>query len=307
MDLAPIVLFVYNRPEHTLRVLEALEGNHLANQSKLYIFSDGLKVNASKEDLNNIHYVRKIIKSKNWCKEVFITERIENLGLANSVIKGVSQVVEQYGKVIVLEDDILTGKYFLKFMNDALITYKNEELVFGVTGYKYPTKTAIKKQTYFLPIASSWSYGTWVNRWKQVNFNGCELIEAIESSKLERKMNFGNYPFYQMLKDQINGLNSSWAIRFYASMFLKEKYFLYPNVSLVENIGFDNTGEHCSKDDFFSNIKLYDNQIRVVQMRPNLNQNLVKLFENSFKSREIKNKISVFSRIINKVKRFFSI
>lgn len=291
MNLAPIILFVYNRPWHTKQTLEALMQNELADVSTLYIFCDGPKPDASEGNLNYIKEVRAVIREKQWCKEVIIVERLENLGLANSVIQGVTEVIEKHRNVIVLEDDIVTGTYFLKFMNDGLNIYEKEEKVFGISGYKYPSISEIKEKTYFLPIGSSWGYATWANRWNKVNFNGRELLDTIDRNNLKNKMNFGEYQFYQMLKDQIEGRNDSWAIRFYSSMFLMNGFFLYPNISLVENIGFDNSGIHCGKDDYFSNFKITNEKVPVIKLSNSLNKKVVNLVRQSFKLRNV-NKIA---------------
>jgi len=248
--LAPIILFVYNRPEHTKKTLEALYKNKLANQSELFIFSDGIKKDANKEEIKNIYEVRKVIKSRKWCNNVNIIESEDNKGLANSIISGVSMILNKYEKAIILEDDIVTSSVFLEFMNKNLDFYKDEQQVYGISGYCYPNKK-IKDTTYFLPIGSSWGWGTWLNRWNKINFNAEELLKVVKERKLQKKMNFNGYGFYEMLEAQVSGLVDSWAIRFYTSFFLKGGFFLFPNVSLVKNIGFDNSGVHCSTDNHF--------------------------------------------------------
>jgi len=305
MNLAPVILFVYNRPWHTEQTLEALMLNELADQSTLYIYCDGPKDHASDESLKNIKEVRTVIRKKNWCKEVIIRERTKNFGLAESVIKGVSDVIEKHGRVIVLEDDIVTGKYFLKFMNDGLNIYENEPQVFGVSGYKFPSIKEVKEPTYFLPISSSWSYATWSDRWNKVNFNGNLLLKKIDENKLNEKLDFGGYPFYSMLKDQIKGKNDSWAVRFYASMLLDGAYFLFPQMSLIENIGFDNSGTHCGTDDYFSNVKISNEKIKVNKKNVKLNNRIVLNFRKSFKLRYYKKKRYKKIRIKNILKGLF--
>lgn len=149
MALAPIVIFTYNRPWHTEQTLNALMQNVLADKSTLYIFCDGAKKDASKKDLNSIREVRGIVRANNWCKAVIIIEKDENLGLANSVISGVTEIIQEHGKVIVLEDDIITGKHFLEFMNTGLDCYKDENKVYGVSGYSFPATKRIKDDTFF--------------------------------------------------------------------------------------------------------------------------------------------------------------
>ena len=254
MELAPIVLFVYNRPWHTEQTLNALMKNELANESVLYIYADGPKDNEKEKNFGDIKKVRELIKSKKWCKEIHIIESKVNKGLSNSIIEGVTQIVNKFKKIIVLEDDIVTSKSFLKYMNTNLDYYKKEPNVYGISGYKYPSKK-IKKTTYFLPIGSSWGWATWKNKWVKINFNSGELLEIIKKKKLQKVINFGGYKFFEMLEAKEKGTVDSWAICFYASFFLNKGLFLFPNVSLVQNVGFDNTGIHCNADNHFDNVE----------------------------------------------------
>ncbi len=290
MDLAPIVLFVYNRPWHTQQTLEALAKNVHADESELFVFADGPKEDASSDDLKNIKEVRKIVKSAKGFEDINIEERNKNLGLADNVIDGVTRIVNEHGKVIVLEDDILTGMYFLKFMNEALSLYQNDNKVFGISGYKYSSVKEIKNISYFLPIGSSWSYATWADRWAKINFDGKKLLSEMKGNNAKKSMNFGGYPFYEMLENQVLGNNDSWAIRFYASMFLEKGMFLYPNRSLVANIGFDNSGTHCSPDEYFSKVEISNDKIHLQKNKLDLNSKIVYSFEKSFKSRMNGNK-----------------
>jgi len=252
MNLAPIVLFTFKRPKHTLKVLKALKKNDLADQSVLHIFCDGPTKNISKKELESIEEVRKVVKQEKWCKTVNIVEFKENKGLANSVIYGMNLILKTYDRVIVLEDDIVPSKGFLNFMNHSLELYKDIEQVYGVSGYKYPCTQPLPS-TYLLPIGCSWSWGTWKRAWDEFEPDTGKLLGLIEEDQV-KDFNFGNYPFYKMLKFQYEGKIDSWAIRYYASFFLKKGLFLYPNCSLVRNIGFDNSGTHNGKDKFFSNV-----------------------------------------------------
>lgn len=241
-ELAPIVLFVYNRPWHTEQTLIHLALNDLSSESTLYIFADGAKPNSSQEQLKDITEVRKIIRAKKWCKEVVILESQTNKGLANSIIDGVTQIVNLYGKIIVLEDDIVTSRGFLSFMNDALNLYREDVKVAGVTGFSYVES---KDDSFFFYDGSSWSWGTWKRVWEQSNFDGEYWLTKLNNKKLIKRFNLnGFYNYHQMLQDQIQGVNDSWAIRFYCSYFFQQQLFLYPQRSMVMNIGFD-IGTHC--------------------------------------------------------------
>ncbi|SOC78573.1 methyltransferase, FkbM family [Salinimicrobium sediminis] len=244
MNLAPVIIFVYNRPWHTRQVLESLKANTLAGNSKLYIFSDGAKKNAGHNEISWIQEVRELIREDNWCGEVEIIEREQNLGLAQSVISGVSEIISDHGKVIVLEDDLILGKYFLEFLNDGLNEYDTQKEIYGISGYKFQSIKKIQESTFFLPLMSSWGYGTWADRWNSINFSARALQAEINSRHIGKELDFGNIPFYNMLQDQVKGKIDSWAICFYASMFLKKGVFLFPNTSLLRNIGFDGTGIH---------------------------------------------------------------
>lgn len=240
-NLAPITLFVYNRPDHTQQTVEALQKNELAEQSDLIIFSDGPKL--GQED--KVKQVRDYIKTIKGFKSISIRESDINKGLANSIIDGVTEIVNKYGKVIVLEDDLVTSPYFLKYMNDALELYENEEKVISIHGYIYPVKDELP-ETFFIKGADCWGWATWRRGWSLFEADGQTLLKELELKRLTNEFDFnGSFAYTQMLKDQISGKNNSWAIRWYASAFLNNMYTLYPAKSLVAHIGFDQ-GTHCT-------------------------------------------------------------
>ena len=245
--LAPIVLFVYNRPWHTYQTLNALAANYLADQSDLYVFADGPKKNASRDILQKITEVRKIIKERNWCGDVKIIESERNKGLADSVIFGVTQILNQYEKVIVLEDDIVASKGFLKYMNDALNLYFDDCQVGCVHAWNYNLNISnYNESTFFLRGADCWGWGTWKRAWAEFNYDGKKLLKTIETENIEYEFNRkGTHDFIEMLKNQIEGKNDSWAIRWHASLFIKNMYCLHPTRPIVKNIGLDMTGVHC--------------------------------------------------------------
>lgn len=282
MALAPIILFVYNRPLHTLKTLEALALNHLSQDSILYIFSDGIKKNADEKTILNINETRKIIKSKQWCKEVKIIERPENFGLAKSIIDGVTKIINQYGKAIVLEDDLVTSRYFLQYMNDSLIRYEHEESVACISGYVYPTLDL--PEPFFIKGADCWGWAAWSRSWNLFEPDGKKLLKELEVKKLTETFDFNNsYPYTQMLKDQANKKNNSWAVRWYASCFLKNKLCLYPNISLVQNIGLDGSGVHSGVSENFTSA-VSDKPIDSKNI-PVVESNKAKLaFQNYFRS-----------------------
>ena len=247
MIISPIALFVYNRPEHTLLILEALEKNQLAKKSILYVFADGIKSGADVASIHKVNQVKNIIKSKSWCKQTIIIKREHNFGLAKSIISGVTEVIRKHKKVIVLEDDILVSTGFLSYMNDALNLYEHEEKVGCIHAWNYDfPHSKVRESTFFLKGADCWGWATWERAWSLFEPNGQQLLTEIADKKLAYSFDRnGTHSFFQMLKDQIAGNNDSWAIRWHASLFLKNKFCLQPAKAIVKNIGLDGSGIHC--------------------------------------------------------------
>jgi hypothetical protein len=244
MSYAPIALFVYNRPEQLRRTVEALKRNLLAKSSDLIIFSDAPK---SEEQAEKVCEIRQYIHQINGFQSVNIIEREANFGLARSIIDGVTAIVSEYGRIIVLEDDMVTSRYFLTYMNDALDLFASDERVISIHGYVYPVGRPLP-DAFFLRGADCWGWATWRRGWACFNSDGQFLLDELKRSKLVRAFDYnGVYPFSKMLKDQIKGVNDSWAVRWYASAFLAGKLTLYPSRSLVHNIGIDNSGTHCGE------------------------------------------------------------
>ncbi len=240
--LAPILLFVYNRPEHTRRLVESLTKNNLASQSPLVIYSDAPKTDA---DRPLVDEVRSFAHSIKGFATLSVIEREKNHGLAKNIIDGVSTQVERFGRVIVLEDDLIVAPYFLQFMNDALETYKDEPRVGHIQACDFTGASSLP-DTFLIKWTGSWGWATWKRAWKLFNPNGAELLEQLESRTLTKEFDFdGNYPFTRMLRRQIAGINHSWAIRWNASLFLSDMLSLNVGKSLVRNTGFDGSGTNC--------------------------------------------------------------
>lgn len=244
--LSPIVLFVYNRPNHTKKTLESLMKNYLANESSLFIFADGPRKGIGDDQMKKIIMTRKIIREKKWCKQVHIIERENNLGLAKSVISGIGQIINQYGKVIVLEDDLLLSKNFLTYMNNSLDKYDGEKKVMQISGYMYPINISRKNDAIFLPIITSWGWGTWKRVWDKFDAKVHNIDFLSKNKKLQKEFDLeGSYPYYKMLKLQLKNNIDSWAILFYLNVFKNKGLTVFPIRTLVRNIGFDGSGVHC--------------------------------------------------------------
>jgi len=245
--LAPIVLFVYNRPWHTKQTLDALANNELASQSELFINCDGPKNNANSIDIDQIQKTREIVLNEKRFKKVTIIESVFNKGLANSIIDGVTDIVNKYGKVIVLEDDIVTSKGFLTYMNEALNLYCNDFKVMHISGYMYPIQKQLP-ESFFIKPTSCWGWATWKRAWDFFEKDADKHIKLINQIDGWDEFTIDNsFPSY---KNQLflnkDGHIDTWAIFWYSSIFLKGGLSLHPYPSLVQNIGFDGSGVHCS-------------------------------------------------------------
>jgi hypothetical protein len=242
---APVALFVYNRPVHTRQTVEALLANAEAAQSALYVFSDAPRDAAASKA---VAHVRSYIHSIAGFKSVTIIERETNYGLARSIIEGVTQLCDEYGRVIVLEDDLVTSAYFLTYMNKALERYENEEQIMQVSGHiAHVPEFSQREEALFVPFITSWGWGTWARAWKHFDpsAHGWENISS--NSVLKKRFNLDGYFDYStLMEQQIQGKVDSWAIRWYVSTFLRNGVSLFPPQSLVRNIGFD-SGRHGSR------------------------------------------------------------
>jgi hypothetical protein len=239
--LAPIALFVYARPAHTRRTVEALRENALAAESDLVIFSDGPK---TQEAAAGVRAVRDYIRTVSGFRTVRIVERETNWGLAKSIIGGVTELCERRGRVIVLEDDLVTSTYFLRFMNDALARYEAEETVMHVSGYMFPVNPAGLPPTFFLRTASCWGWATWQRAWRQFSRQPARLMEEFSAADI-RRFNFdGAYDFWDQVRKNASGRIDTWAVFWYATIFRAHGLCLHPASSMTNNIGHDSSGQH---------------------------------------------------------------
>jgi hypothetical protein len=302
MNLAPVIIFAYNRPALLNETMQCLEKCDLAADTIVYVFADAAKDNPSDKLVNDIQEVRKVLAKKWRFKELIVTVRQSNFGLFNNVTQGVTQVINEHEKVIVVEDDIFVSKGFLQYMNAALEAYKHDQNVGGISGFQLKTAADLP-ETHFVKKTSSWGWGSWKRVWDQVNFNAPELLNEISIEKhLISEFNFKNGCFYDMLKDRSKGRNNSWAICFYASIYLSNQLFLYPRQSLCTNAGFgheDATHTRGSKKPEF--------YWKYAELRQYVNFEKVPIIEN-VKARRIwekslsKSSTSLFTRILKSIR-----
>lgn len=284
MNLSPILVFVYNRPEHTRRCLESLQADPLACDSDLYIFSDGAKASS----VEAVAQVREVIRLPWRFKSVRIVEQAENRGLARNIIEGVTSVTETEGRAIVVEDDLVCSPYFLTYMNEALELYRDDERVWHVTGHILDHRARLP-ETFFLRFADSWGWGTWHRAWRHFNPDGNELLTRLRERNLCRTFDLdGAFHFTRMLEEQIAGKNNSWAIRWNATVFLADKLMLAPDRSLVDNKGFDNTGTHCGGMELCTQT-MTDRPVRVeripVEENPDVRAELARVYRYNYSYR----------------------
>lgn len=247
MRFSPIVLFTYNRLHHTEQTVKALKENFYADKSELFIFSDGPK----KGDEKKVKEVRKFLKSIKGFKNITIVERSENFGLAKNIIDGVTRVINQYGKIIVLEDDIITSPFFLKYMNEALEFYKDNGKVMHISGYIHPINNKGLPDFFFIKPTSCWGWATWKRAW-QFFKKDCDHFMKLFDKKMIYDFNLNNtYDYWSQMVANKKGKIDTWAIFWYASVYINGGLSLHPKFSFTNNIGHDGSGVHCGKDERF--------------------------------------------------------
>ena len=249
MSLAPIVLFVYNRPWHTQQTVEALQKNELAEQSELFIYSDEAKQDSQR---NSVDEVRRYIDKIEGFNKLTVIKRNKNWGLADSIIDGVTTIVNKYGKIVVLEDDLVTSPYFLRYMNDALEFYKDKNEVMHISGYIFPIDNNDLEDTYFIKPASCWGWSTWDRAWGKFKKDVYFYINQFDKNMI-RDFNLNNsYNHFNQIRANKSGKLNTWAIFWYASVFLNDGLSLHPKESFVQNIGHDGiSATHSAKTSVF--------------------------------------------------------
>lgn len=313
MELAPICIFSYNRPNHLQRVLDALSKNDLASESVLYIYCDGAKANATKSQCD------KVIQNQDFANQFALTAKKQGLfrdihvicsdknkGLANSIIGGVTEVINQHGRVIVLEDDLLTSPYFIKYMNAALDFYATRPGVMSVSANRPPlSKMAVPDDYPYDVFASLRSYSTgwatWSDRWNRVDWSMDFLQEFLSHPEQIEAFNRGGDDMTEMLCMQRDGKIDSWAIRFGFAHFREHCVAILPCIPYVDNIGFDGTGIHSG----INRTDEYRNDLSMSVPNPRF---LDVIYEdsriiNAFYNRFCRKKRPLYQKVINTVVR----
>lgn len=244
MDLAPVAVFAYRRPEHTARLLASLFANPEARNSHVFVFADGARAEA---DAAGVAATRAAVRSA--FPRVTLVERDRNWGLARNIIDGVSHLCREHGRVIVLEDDLIISDTFLAYMNDALHVYRDSDKVLHVSGYMYPIDLPSSSDAIFLPFINSTGWATWARAWAHFDPEASAYKSLQSDKRLRRRFDLdGCYGYHAMLDAQVNGRIDSWAIRWYLSVFSRQGLALFPTKSLVQNEGVGVGATHTEGD-----------------------------------------------------------
>jgi hypothetical protein len=243
----PLAFFAFNRPAHVKDALESLGKCIRLDEVDIYIYCDGPR---DSKDEESIRKTRKIIHDWAGKHQAKVIERETNLGLAGSIVGEVTRLCAEYGRVIVVEDDLVVSPYFIDYMLNALDKYEKEERVFQISGYMFPINIESDKSAFLINFASTWGWATWQRAWQYYERDLKVIPEELKLRKIRKAFNIGNsYPYYDLLQGRLKGDNSSWGIIWWWTIFKNSALCLFPKESLVKNCGADGSGRHCNTDD----------------------------------------------------------
>jgi glycosyl transferase family 2 len=264
MSHAPIVIFAYNRPEFLKAVIDGLVKNEDASKSALYIFCDGAK---NARDHEKVAALKKFARSVDGFKHVSVIERPINFGLSRSILGGVSEVCERHGSAIILEDDVVPNRHFLSYVNSALDKYADDRRVSSIGCYTFDTGFELP-DTFFLRVPDCVGWAVWKRSWTEFEVDGRSLLKKLLAGGRRREFDFdGSYPYVQMLREQVRGYNQSWAVRWYAHVFLTGGLVLYPRWAVTRNIGLEDTsGTHGAAIDSYAPPRVADQPIVIADI-----------------------------------------
>jgi hypothetical protein len=288
----PVCLFTYNRLEETKKTIYALRQNYLSKETELIVFSDGAKDNSS---IDKVQEVRKFLRTISGFKEISVIEASTNKGLANSIISGVSSVLLYHKKIIVLEDDIITTRNFLSYMNQVLNFYETNDKIFSVSGYtmNLPSLSEYEKNYYLGYRASSWAWGTWKNRWEGVDWEVKDYKNFMRNPRMQLRFMRGGSDLPFMLWKQMNGRIDSWAIRWCYHQFKNNLYTVFPSRSLATSIGYGQSATHTKSTSRFMTSLCDGNQLEFdFDLDPKIDEKLTS---------EFRSKFSFLSRFMDKI------
>lgn len=249
--LAPVILFVYNRVDHFEQTYRALAACPEAQDSDLFVFSDGPKNEASADKVQAVRNAIHRAESEHAFRSFTIIESPVNRGLAASIISGVTEIIRKYGRIIVVEDDCVASPHFLKYMNDCLRYYEKDSSIGSVAGFvpKLKQLNAYPHDLFLAYRSCSWGWGSWADRWENVDWELTHFDDFCRSRKLRAKLTANGSDRFIRLYRQTKGNGSSWSVRFGAHLVRNGQYTVYPRMSYISNIGCDSTGVHSRAED----------------------------------------------------------
>ncbi|GAB3493675.1 glycosyltransferase [Spirosoma knui] len=242
---APVILFAFKRPNELKATLDALRANHLAPESDLYVFVDAPK---RPEDAPKVAEVHKLLDDFSGFRTIHRTYAKSNIGCADSIIRGISSVLEQHPAAIIVEDDLITAPNFLDYMNQCLRTYASNQKVYSIAGYTFPFErpAGYTYDAYFVPRHSPWGWATWADRWQAIDWTISDYERFRADSRRQKAFMQGGSDLYGMLRKQMEGKIDAWDIRFCYNRFNANALTIYPAVSKVQNIGFGAEATHTN-------------------------------------------------------------
>ncbi|MEO0851933.1 MAG: hypothetical protein AAFY15_00295 [Cyanobacteria bacterium J06648_11] len=239
---APIAVFAFNRPDHLEATLAALLRCRGADESPIHVFADGPRHSG---EADAVDATRRVAVD-------MLGDRAEfrfaegNQGLAASISAGVGELVERFGRVIVVEDDLELSQEFLSYMNAALNRFEASPEILQVSGFSYEVASfSDRDEGLVFPLTTTWGWATWERAWRRYDPEATDWEKLISDKTLARRFNLdGAYDYTTMLKRQMRGQLDSWGIRWYWSVFRAGGLVVYPPQTLVVNRGMDGSGTH---------------------------------------------------------------
>jgi hypothetical protein len=240
-DRAPVAVFAYNRPDKVASLMSNLQACRGFSESPVRVFVDGPRNDADDPAVNAVRrFVEKIA-----APNVSFTFHESNLGLRNSIFTGVTEMISEYGRTIVLEDDLILSPMSLDYFNEALNKYAAEMRVWSIAGYNYDVpELRHSGKALSLPFTHPWGWATWARAWNRFDLDSRPDSHELNSRSFQCAFDMnGIYPFTKQLKNSISGRVNSWSVHWYYTVFRHGGVSIFPPRRVVDNNGL-NAGTH---------------------------------------------------------------
>ncbi|MCJ8211029.1 glycosyltransferase [Mucilaginibacter sp. RS28] len=235
-----LAVFCYKRASKLKRCIDALLTNPECADMDIIFFSDGYK---NEKDRAGVLETRDYINSITGFRNVIKHFRDRNFSTGPNFRTGLTYLAENYEQFIVVEDDLIVAPNYVKYLLDALKFYKNDQSVFCCTGFVYPVTPEAFNYQYDSIVYQrfcSYGWGGWADRFKNVVWDEQELQQMMDTRPgFKARLNAEGYDLGRMLKKQINGDISTWDIQLQVHVAENHLKVIYPILSKVNNIGFD--------------------------------------------------------------------